>query len=452
MTFQIASKSSPVPHRDAFWTAILTTAFLTWPLNCSAQDASPRIGQRFPDVRGPIPESYKGEVFRLSQDYPKTRPQPENYPWLKFKPKTEASAYLRAVLEYAVEGNDVSNWTGSENPTRKWYHAPWLHYGRNGREFVHGLTHERVSQPFELSPMQSRATQNWAVGLYNDQGGFTIGEVWHSPKAPDAKKALFASGTVSVKLLFTEAAVADVPYLVNAFEWLGYVYETVNIPTNPNARRAFKRLRLLQIDVAIKDDRLEEKDQGNELSGWVFGTFIYNGEINSPRLWDRFVAVGSMWGNDLGLTVGKARQGISVRESWINTDANVPFQHLGWAGRLNGPVDNPTSSCLSCHSVAQVGADTPLVPRSSMTPDSEDFMNWFRNFRAPTPFTPGAVSLDYSLQLMAGIANFREWESVVKNQGGITTPDMKAMTFDKNLDGGEANVSFPSVSRSGLDE
>src|SRR6185503_10413622 len=30
---------------------------------------------------------------------------------------------------------------------------------------------------------------------------------------------------------------------------------------------------------------------------------------------------------------------------------------LGWAGRMNGPIDHPMSSCMSCHQTAQVVSD-----------------------------------------------------------------------------------------------
>jgi hypothetical protein len=38
---------------------------------------------------------------------------------------------------------------GQDNPTRKWYHAPWLHPGPSGREFTHGLT---VTSPDHPQP------------------------------------------------------------------------------------------------------------------------------------------------------------------------------------------------------------------------------------------------------------------------------------------------------------
>jgi hypothetical protein len=85
------------------------------------------------------------------------------------------------------------------------------------------------------------------------------------------------------------------------------------------------------------------------------------------------------------------------------------MQHLGYQGRLNGPVDNPASSCSSCHSVAQIPADlseesTPPSPAVNASPAV--IAGYFRNIPAGTPFTAGQYSLDYSMQLQNGIANW----------------------------------------------
>jgi hypothetical protein len=83
----------------------------------------------------------------------------------------------------------------------------------------------------------------------------------------------------------------------------------------------------------------------------------------------------------------------------------VPLK-LGWLGRLNGPVDNPRSACLSCHATAQIESRSPMVPPASVTVDAR--MRWFRNVRAGRPFDSGERSLDYSLQLQEGIKRFRD--------------------------------------------
>src|SRR3984893_8401109 len=77
----------------------------------------------------------------------------------------------------------------------------------------------------------------------------------------------------------------------------------------------------------------------------------------------------------------------------------VHMPHVGYQGRLNGPIDNPVSSCLSCHSTAEVPAGTMVPPSGANQP-------WFRNIKSGTPFDAGRQSTDYSLQLSVGIANF----------------------------------------------
>jgi len=366
----------------------------------------------FPDSREAPPVGWRGNIFRLSQQYPTTVPPDEDYPWKHVDPHTQTEDYLRAVLAYAFEGNEDVDWNVASNKVRTWYNAPWLHWGRNGREFIHGLTYERVSQPGELSTLQTQAFQNWAIGYYNARGAYAIGQVWRVSASPNPAAATFLEGSVSIKLLYTQAPVDQVPYLVGSKEWDANIYSNVSIPTNPFNTRVVQRLRLLQVDLAVKDSRSVE-------TGWVFGTFVYNGKLPGSDWKDRLVPVGAMWGNDPDLTVAATRKGMSPHQDWINPSLDVPFQHLGWAGRLNGPVDNQISSCLSCHGTAQWPANAPLVPPRGISPDSVEWMKWFRNIKGSSQtFSPGTTSLDYSLQLAAGISNFYEWKTLTESLGG----------------------------------
>lgn len=366
----------------------------------------------FPDARDLPLKNWTGPVFRLSQAYPEFEPKAEDFPWKKFDYSTQYKEYIEAVLKYCLEGNVDNDWDVAKNSVRKWYHAPWMHWGRNGRDFVHGLTHERVSMPEELARTQTAMFQNWAVGMYNPPGGYTVGRVWRDPEAPDPGAARFPEGTVTIKLLFTQASPEQVPYLKGAKEWQAYIYETTVIPTNPLGKRNVQTLRLMQVDIAVRDSR------ASATTGWVFGTFVYNGTLPGKSPWDRLVPVGLTWGNDPTVTVDQVRRGVTLKETVINASGTVPFQHLGWAGRLNGPVDNPTSSCLSCHATAQWPVAAPLVPPRSVLPDSSEWMKWFKNVKSGDPFTEGAVSLDYSLQLAVGIQNFVEWQETVRTKGG----------------------------------
>lgn len=408
----------------------------------SAPDHS--VGGRFPDANMAPIANWTGPVFHLSQDYPQTPPAAESYPWQTIDFRTHSNDYLRAVLKYGVEGNDEVDWDVRKNSVRPWYHAPWLHWGRNGREFIHGLTYERVSQPLELAPSQSTQFQNWAVGMYNAPGGYVIGKVWADADAPNPKAASFPEGTVTIKLLLTQATAAQVPYLANSKEWQAYIYDSVNIPTNPQARRTVATLRLLQIDVAVRDARSP--------TGWIFGTFAYNGFAVGKTVWDRMIPVGLMWGNDPTILNNAVKNPSRLKETVINdTDPDLPIEHLGWGGRLNGPVDNTYSSCISCHGTAQWPATSPIVPPGSVKPDSPGWMRWFRNIKSGEPFDNGSASLDFSLQLSSGITNFCDWSRTVATRGGSSDPDAGLKDVCKpprvlGLDGGGTLRTYP-VSR-----
>ena len=183
--------------------------------------SSPVQSQTFPDYReGDKPAGWTGRVFKLSQNFPPTRPAPETLAWKAIDFKAQPAGYLQAVLNYCYEGNIESEWTGADNAVRKWYHAPWLHPGNDkGREFIRGTTRERTTPVRRLHPNQSSSFGAWAVGLYNPRGGYTLGQVWKDPENPDPGTAIFPEGSVACKLIFTVATVAQVPYLAGSVEW-----------------------------------------------------------------------------------------------------------------------------------------------------------------------------------------------------------------------------------------
>jgi hypothetical protein len=371
----------------------------------------------FPDVGYNPPNNWTGSKFILSQDYPLHEPKTEDFPWMKIDFRNSSSDYLMAVLNYSYEGSLEKDFVVQSNSVRKWFHAPWLHWGNNGREFIHGLTRERSSRPFELSPQQNQQYRNYAVGFYNNIGGFTLGQVWSKPNEPDVDKVKFSEGTVSYKLLFTTAPVSVVPYLNGSPEWVADIDRSEDI----DAIQATK-VRLLQIDVAVRDNR-------SEASGWVFGTFQYDSSVQADSPWKRVRPLTLMWGNDPSLTQSMYDAGLHPKESWINPNAPIvkyrsnppdgtnPPKTLGWAGRGNGPVDNPISSCLSCHSTAQIPASSPLVPPADISEDSK--LRWFRNLTMGEAFDPSSKTLDFSLQLGVGIQNLQEFRNFIDNQGGV---------------------------------
>ena len=354
--------------------------------------AGPVLAQ-FPDAHDPPPAGWTGPVFHLRQDYPQTLPPTGTRPWTSISFKTQPNDYMKAVLTYALEGNKEVDFVVQNNATRGWYHAPWMHAGTAGREFVHGLTKERSSRPGELHANQTGTFENWAVSVYNPRGGYTFGRVWKDPDAPNPALAKFPVGTVAVKLIFTEAPVSQVPYLAGSVEWQA----DINRASNAGARPT---LRLLQVDVAVRDSR------ATTTTGWVFGTFIYDGNAPGATPWERLVPVGLMWGND----PTRIHTAQALQESKINADLHIP-QHLGFEKRLNGPVDNPRSSCLSCHSTAQINTNLSRASRDAIPPANASLATlkmYFRNIKSGVPFDAGARSLDYSLQLQNGIANWAQ--------------------------------------------
>lgn len=371
----------------------------------------------FPDVSYQPPAGWTGPRFVLSQDYPETKPADETYPWTTIDFKKHPQDYMAAVLKYCYEGNEAVDFVPQQNTARHWYHAPWLHYGSKGREFVRGLTGERASRPFELSAKQTEMYHNFAVGFYNDKGGYTIGQFWRDPSAPNTKGVSFAEGTVSFKLLFTTAPETTADYLAKSPAWSVDINRSQNV-----AAIEATKVRLLQIDIAVKDAR-------SSCGGWIFGTFHYDNAVAGKTPWEKVRPLTLLWGDDPTLTETLARGGAKPKESWVNSDSPIVKYRktatapkapkvLGWAGRGNGPVDNPVSSCLSCHSAAQTPAKSKFLPDAASTEDVK--LRWFRNLAPGESFDSGTDTLDFSQQLAAGLQNFKDFQKLAANQGGIS--------------------------------
>ena len=388
--------------------------------------ASSSIAGTYPDVGYDPPTGWDLPKFTLSQDYPQTKPASDTSPWATIDFKTQPEAYLQAVIKYCYEGNLEVDFVAQNNSKRKWYHAPWLHYGANGREFVRGLTKERSSRPFELSSTQSQTYRNFAVGFYNDQGGYTIGQVWRDPAKPNITAVNFPEGTVTFKLLFTTAPETIGPFLQGSPEWVADIDRSPDV----TAIKATK-VRLLQVDVAVKDSR-------SLCGGWVFGTFQYDASVSGASPWQKLRPLTLVWGNDPALTETMFNAGEKPAETWIsdtspiskyrrNPPAGVNSAKVfGWAGRGNGPVDNSKSSCLSCHSTAQIPASSPMAPLDN-TAESQK-LRWFRNLAPSTPFDATSQTLDFSLQLGVGLQNFQTFQTMVAHMGGVFHAEGKALS------------------------
>lgn len=428
-------------------------------------EVEPIVG--FPDFGYMAPPGtgegqYTGPVFVLADQYPKTLPALDRgaQKILKMDFKADAINYAVAVRDYIFEGNirggDVERDFDLHlnSVDRQWYHAPWQHWGQLGREGYHGLTREGPLSPLVLDSTQSNSSYAYAVGFYNGPGGFTLGKVWPSAdQGPNLSSLIagegFPEGTIVGKFLFTVLDESQVSYLKNPLQWNAYMYNC-DVPSSPSydkcstdKTRSTQKVSLLQMDIMVKDSRAVDA------AGWVFGTFVYNGNLPSKndysaaceqysgegKKWCNLVPVGVMWGNDPDNDIGHLNLAPSadhptvinknLKQTVINPSKDLPAQHLGWASRLDGPADNPGSSCMSCHSTGQYPAVSPIMmtfipaqmPQDG-TKASDKWMRYFSNFKDGEAFDEGrAVSTDFSMQLLKSIQNYVEWRS--QSQDGI---------------------------------
>jgi len=321
---------------------------------------------------------------------------------------------------------------------------------RAGREYHHGLTSERRSRPLELHPLQTgegfpdRRIQNWAVSLYSPRGGHTLGRIWRTCDGiPDPYQANFPDNTVSFKLLFTAAPVEQVPFLKGSFEWTANINP---ISSQPTFNRVDQNMRLLQVDVAVKDPRVGES------TGWIFGTFVYDGSRAGTSPFQKLVPVGLSWSDDGNERSLLEKQGSFInprlRSTVINHELLEPstgtdwrdrayVRHHGLGGRLNGPVDNLSSSCISCHGRAGVaanrsGAAMPIINKAGTVADQiEAFDAFFSSIRPGTQLARAQdpevgvtdfVTVDYSLQVSTGMRNFH----AARKLAGLEAPGIRA--------------------------
>ncbi len=402
--------------------------------------------------------NYSSEpIFKLKADFPTEKPPEANMPaFMKIDFKTNPKEYILGVRDYSFEGN-LPNWNPFENKTRQWYHIPWLHpnsstgYPPNGgTEGFRGLIKEAPVSPQQLSETQSGSYQVYAITLINEYAGYTMGQMWKDPDNPNPGATDkrygggFPPGTVFAKLLFTDApeGTDKIDFLENPLSWNVYITENWNSPN-----RVVKKVNLLQMDIAVRDPRADST------TGWVFGTFAYNGKLNNENKFMNLVPVGIMWGNDPDNKENKVNpfppkpvdqiQNTNLKETIVFPSPDLPPQHLGWNSRLNGPADLNTASCLSCHIAAEYPPATSLVapgmvPDGGPTPPaqggSDEWMIWFQNLPAATPMNTETYSTDFSFQVAIALQNFFD----VRNAGfqGMWASDFKIKEYPVSRDGG----------------
>ncbi len=368
--------------------------------------------------------------FQISGNYPEkpdfmTPPPP--YPDLSALRSSQsaerevaAKQWLEAIQEYIYDGmnnqdpidknmNFRTGIPGNLISENRWYHMPWLHTpasasdaGR-GREGVWGLTRELDL----LGPIHAHEwpvvngsdciAQNWGIGIFNEPGGYAIGRVFPPGTEENLVNFQFPKGTVSAKLLFTSALPENLPVVDGAMTIDAWINGNGTCKGARNKRRQ-TTMRHIQMDVMMR--------WGDGVDDWIFGVFVYN-KANIGDYWQGMTPLGVQFGVKRDETV-KASE----------------MQPNGYDGRLNGPADNPLSSCMSCHARAQWPEVS--LQRLPFAPDGlEDRGNicllhdWggeevcksrscdSGNCIPPgrSPLIPGFHSTDYALQISLGLRN-----------------------------------------------
>lgn len=381
--------------------------------NGRPNDAGTFVAQcrgQFPDFVTPKARlsGWTGDLFELAQSYPSSDPGTDA-PWrmIDFQTPAGADQYIYALRDYAFEDMIEADFRPSVSKGRRWFHMPMMNFGPTAREFTHGLTEERSVEGPELGLKPGVRIRNFAVGFYNSAAATTIRRVWASDN-PNLIDPTFPPGSMTFKILFSTAKKDDfadgVDPLAGAPTW--QIYEngqTLDI-------------RLMQMDVAAAAPDTEP--------GWVFGTLAYDASAKDVSPWRRMRSVGLAWGNDKDVTPTGVKNGTqTIKETIVSADApSYAASHLGWAGRMNGPVDNPISGCLSCHSTAQ-WPRAPIFPARNCTEAQSLF--WFRDVKGSTPFglvdrnscdpipvTQPLAALDYSLQMAVAVENVLRYRDI----------------------------------------
>ncbi|HEX8165194.1 MAG TPA: hypothetical protein VF601_05330 [Beijerinckiaceae bacterium] len=459
--------SRGTPQRHAL--PVLLAAMLAMGASAAlAQGGNDPAALAFRDTVDKLPPNPPPRRFRLSRDYPAQPPAacPE-CTWLNVKvdftpqfppPQLTWSGpwadYMNRILAYMRQGQDPQfrdevGFQVAVNGRTRWFNVPWMAYDPTaGREFLHGTTNERTAhlsdfingkgQPkrgvsFPAGTTQDCQTQyphgfeTWAVGYYNEWGGYALGKAIPKNGRPKVVSYLgspmpdglpFPANTVVVKFLTTNAPPDCVPYLRGSPEWRVNRHAVDPKTKAYLCRREVQVSRMIQVDVAVVDPRSPTR--------WVYGTFGYDGTRPGATFWDRLVPLGLQWGSDpWTFPAVPQSESVAAQQTVLNPDIKI-FEHFGCNKRLAGPVDNKESSCVSCHASAFSAPNGAVSTMGSNVPPSFGFAgmcqqysldnaSYFQNVQAPQSFPggrfPEAVPLDTSLQLEVAFGQYGQFNT-----------------------------------------
>ncbi len=342
--------------------------------------------------------------FALRADFEDMPAGLEKKPWhgLDLLDPKEALLFALLAQKYVYENmanqnvtNRDENFIAAKNKSRYWCHMPWMNVGVNGREAIHGLTQERDLKSSTLVPTFKNATPgtNWGLAFFNTEGCQTIRDIFGSAKNPkvnpDFTKNSFPNETFITKILFTSA---NFPEIENAYKWNAHVNEV------GSTERSIRTVRHIQMDIAVKDTSL--KGVSPDLQNWAMSAFYYDASFDYDKEYKELLGIE----HPIKAIPNLPPELLKMRPIGIQTGYSDPVKSRdtilfpgshtnGVGGRLNGPADNPKTSCLGCHGPA--GTQARMVPGFLSLSMFEPFRN--------------VPNLDFNQQLALAKSNFETY-------------------------------------------
>ena len=317
---------------------------------------------------------------------------------------TEALELAQKMQRYVYEGwfDGVAKMDTDKhfksNSYRTWCSTPWLNVNtEKGRDAIHGLTKEFPLEPEAIREkyypelvIEKYAKTSWGVAYFNKPTCDMYGRVFGTPEnpkeptLPTTPEALaqrkrdfrVGEGAVSFKLLFStvtsdEYVKADgsQPFK-KAYSWNAYISAQSSRPSDPPKPRQLIPATHIQMDIAIRSEKLVEKhnsklDGKDRSAPWVMLTYYFDPDYQAKHLDGLGLPEGFEHMRPLGVQFGLGRGESVIFQGSKNNEeiddfapknlaqfenGEVPAEAIGQ--RLNGPADNPKSSCLGCHANA----------------------------------------------------------------------------------------------------
>ncbi len=324
------------------------------------------------------------------------------FPWRGMnvrQPNSETAERLsHELFKYFIEGminknapnNPDQHFNAGLNTRRGWCQMPWMNVGDTGREAIHGLTKERDLEPSDIYPETKNGItgSDWGIGYYNSIACDYLANVFtaktHRMTGADWYRGPFPDGSMSFKILFTTA---PLNILSESLKWWAHV----SLPGE--SARTLRQVKLLQVDIALKDTQLVPRENGTD--GWMMSTLYFDPQYDwSRNEWNKEWLKRNPLPASLrpllklrpvGIQTGFTPDTFTLiqgsKTNVVNHAGGLPDGSL-----LNGPADNPTGSCMGCHGAA--GTFSPMVSLVPGVMSKEQYQA-----------IPANKKMDFSMQL-----------------------------------------------------